>query len=430
MNPIRRGFEILRREGPRSLVAKVSRAVRRSIRILRTDGVGAVSMRAARKIQSGLVTQRISMLVEAQDAVAVDWTVIPDHHQNPPTVESGSVEIAWLMSPPGKESGGHQNLFRFIDFAERAGHRCTIYLYHAAGTPELLDLREMLKQTDAYAKVSAEIKIYDREVGVDSSTQAIFATGWETAYPVFLDRTEARRFYFIQDFEASFYPLGSESLLAENTYRFGFHGISAGGWLAKKLHDDYGMQMDHFDFAVDKSRYHLTNLGARHEVFFYARPVTSRRAFEFGLLVLEEFAKLEPDVVINLAGWDVSNWEIPFTYNNLASLEISQLNEVYNRCAAGLVLSLSNMSLLPLELISSGVAPVVNDAPNNRLVSDNPNIEYVPLSPRRIAQRMAEVLRREDSVERSIAMSASVAKIDWEDSGTQFNDAFERAMRG
>lgn len=430
MNPVQRGFEILRREGPRSLIGKVDRSIRRSIRILRTDGIGAVSLRAARKIQSGLVTQRISMLVEARDAVAVDWTVIPDHHRNPPTVDSGSVEIAWLMSPPGKESGGHQNLFRFIDFAERAGHHCTIYLYHAAGTPELEDLRQMLAQTDAYAKVSAEIRIYDRDTGVDASTQAIFATGWETAYPVFLDRTEARRFYFIQDYEASFYPLGSESLLAENTYRFGFHGISAGGWLAKKLHDEYGMTMDHFDFAVDKSRYHVTNLGPRHEVFFYARPVTSRRAFEFGLLVLEEFARLEPDVVINLAGWDVSNWEIPFAYTNLASLEISQLNEVYNRCAAGLVLSLSNMSLLPLELISSGVAPVVNDAPNNRLVSDNPNIEYVPLSPKRIAERMAEVLRRDDAVERSRAMSASVAKIDWEDSGTQFTDAFERAMRG
>ncbi|MEO7015013.1 MAG: glycosyltransferase family 1 protein, partial [Leifsonia sp.] len=126
----------------------------------------------------------------------------------------------------------------------------------------------------------------------------------------------------------------------------------------------------------------------------------------------------------------VSNWNIPFEHNNLASLEISELNSVYNRCAAGLVMSLSNMSLLPLELLSSGVAPVVNDGPNNRMVSDNPFIEYVPVSPRAIARRLVEVIDREDAPQRAVAMSQSVSKIDWQDSGNQFVSAFERAMRG
>jgi glycosyltransferase involved in cell wall biosynthesis len=245
-----------------------------------------------------------------------------------------------------------------------------------------------------------------------------------------LDPSGARRFYFVQDFEPGFYPVGTESVLAENTYRFGFHGITAGGWLSHKLSMEYGMVTDHFDFAVDKARYNVTNLERRDEVFFYARPVTPRRAFEFGLLVLADFAALKPDVRINLAGWDISNWDVPFPHRNLASLQISELNAVYNRCAVGLVMSLSNMSLLPLELMASGVAPVVNDAPNNRLVSDNPYIEYVPLSPLAIARRMVEIIDRPDVVERSIAMSDSLANIDWRDSGDQFIAAFERAMRG
>ena len=33
----------------------------------------------------------------------------------------------------------------------------------------------------------------------------------------------------------SFYPAGSQSLLAEATYRFGFHGVTAGRWLAQRL---------------------------------------------------------------------------------------------------------------------------------------------------------------------------------------------------
>ena len=342
-----------------------------------------------------------------------------------------STHIAWIMSPPGKESGGHQNLFRFIDFAERAGHRCTIYLYQANEVPvSISGIREMLERSSAYANVRADIRVYDRDQGIDSAADAIFATGWETAYPSYLSKSRARRFYFVQDFEPSFYALGSEAILAENTYRFGFHGITAGGWLAHKLHNEYGMQTDSFDFAVDTTHYSVTNTGRRNEIFFYARPVTPRRAFEFGLLALADFALEQPDAVINLAGWDVSNWEIPFEHRNLASLDISELNAVYNRCAAGLVMSLSNMSLLPLELMSAGVTPVVNDGPNNRMVSDNPFIEYVPTSPRAIARRLAAVIDRPDAPARSLAMSASVEGVRWAESGDQFVAAYERAMRG
>jgi len=370
------------------------------------------------------------MLVAANDATSVDFTMPGAQLLNPITVSSGPVRIAWIMSPPGPSSGGHQNLFRFIDFAEKAGHECTIHLYttsHAAVS--ISGIREMLRESPAYPEVKANILMYDDKVGVGPEAQALFATGWETAYPVFRDTSRAKRFYFVQDFEANFYPIGTESLLAENTYRFGFHGITAGGWLAHKLRTDYGMSADHFDFAVDKQHYNLVNRGPRSEVFFYARPVTARRAFDFGVMALAEFAKLRPKAQINLAGWNVSNYDLPFKHKDYATLEISQLNSIYNRCAAGLVLSLTNMSLLPLELMSSGVAPVVNDGPNNRMVSDNPYIEYVPTSPAAIARRMSGVFDRPDAADRSIAMSESVARLDWSHSGAQFVASFERAMR-
>jgi hypothetical protein len=357
-----------------------SRAVQkllRPFRILRDEGPREFSARVLAKAHSKVVRHRPTMLVDLGDASRVDWTVRPPALELPVTVAEGPVDIAWIMSPPGDASGGHQNLFRFIRFAELAGHRCTVYLYRSHDAPvSIPDIRAMLKTRSAYTDVDADIVMYDAD-GVRPGTQAIFATGWETAYPAYLDPSPARRFYFVQDFEPSFYPLGTESLLAENTYRFGFHGITAGGWLSRKLHDEFGMATDHFDFAVDKTHYSVTNTGRRTEVFFYARPVTARRAFEFGVLALREFARLKPDVAINLAGWDV-----------------------------------------------------VNDGPNNRLVSDNPYIEYVQASPGAMARRMAEVIDRPDAAQRSIDMAASVADVNWEDSGSQFLAAFERAMRG
>lgn len=430
MSVFGRASRILREEGPRVFVSRASRVALRPIRVLQAEGPRAFAARSLARASSKLTVHKPVMLVATNDAAELDWTQPAPWQELPFTVDEGPIDIAWIMSPPGLESGGHQNLFRFIDIAEKAGHRCTIYLYTTGHVPSIPDIRAMLQSAGAYPDVAADIVMYDRAVGVHADAQALFATGWETAYPAFLDASLARRFYFVQDYEASFYPLGTESILAENTYRFGFHAITAGGWLSNKLKTEFGMSTDHFDFAVDKTHYSVTNLERRNEVFFYARPVTPRRAFEFGLLALAEFARLKPDVKINLAGWDVSNWNIPFEHTNLSSLDISELNAVYNRCAAGLVMSLSNMSLLPLELLSSGVTPVVNDGPNNRMVSDNPYIEYVPASPLAIARAMAEAFDRPDAIERSVAMSASVAEVNWSDSGDQFLAAFERVMRG
>lgn len=416
-----------KRKGP---IRRVVGKVRTTTRLVKEHGVRGTLIVVGRTAALRWYKHKIHVAVNLDDAVNVDWTDIPDRICKPITVKSGPINIAWIMSPPGAESGGHQNIFRFIKFAEDAGHTCTVYFYQPTGKADVDGLREIIQSSDAYADVKAELRNYDREVGLDRDTQAVFATGWETAYPSFLDKTNAKRFYFIQDFEPLFYPTGSDALLAENTYRFGFHGITAGAWLSTTVREKFGMKADHFDFAVDKSLYNVTNTGPRNEVFFYARPVTARRAFEFGVLVLNDFARLRPDVKINLAGWDVSSWEIPFPHVNLSSMSLSHLNAVYNRCAAGLVLSLTNMSLLPLELISAGVTPVVNDGPNNRLVTDNPYIEYVPASPMAIAKKMVEVLERPDAIERSNAMSSSVANVSWKDSGIQFVDALERAMRG
>lgn len=402
-----------------------------SIRVLRTEGLKSFLYRVRKTLSLRVTGQPLHMAVKTEDAVSVDWTKPPSHLLDPITVTEGASTIAWIMSPPGESSGGHQNLYRFIDFAERAGHRCIVYFYSQVPmhlNPE--KLRASLRSSSSFADIKAELSIYDPAIGVDPSAHAIFATGWETAYPVYLDPSRARRFYFVQDYEPAFYPVGSESILAENTYRFGFHPITAGGWLPHKLKSEFGVDADHFDFAVEPSNYSLLNTERRHEIFFYARPVTPRRGFELGILALQEFAARRPDVPINLAGWDVSRWKIPFKHKNLSGMPVGELNQVYNRCAAGLVISGTNMSLLPLELMASGVVPVVNDAPNNRMVSDNPFIEYVPSSPVAIAERLIEALERPDAADHLVQMAASLDGVTWDASGSQFVMAFERAMRG
>lgn len=368
-------------------------------------------------------------VVSYDDATAVDWTTPHPAVASPITLGNGPLTLAWIMSPPGENSGGHQNIFRFLEYLERAGHRVRIYLHSVHREHSIPEVRAMLRSSSAYPHLAATIEDLP-DSGLPGGIDAVFATSWETAYPSFRDPSPARRLYFVQDFEPFFYPVGTESVLAENTYRFGYTGITAGGWLASKLADEYGMTTRSFDFSADRSAYRRLDDAPRKEIFFYARPATARRGFALGVMALDLFSRARPDYVINFAGEDVSRQSIPFAYKNLGAMPVDKLNGLYNRCAAGLVLSLTNMSLLPLELLSAGVIPVVNDAPNNTMVSDNPFIEFTPPSPQALADRLISIVDRPDLVEHSRAAAASVGESGWDESGAQFVNAVEAVLRG
>lgn len=363
------------------------------------------------------------------DAVAVDWRAPHPAVANPLVVTSEKLTIGWAMSPPGANSGGHQNIFRFIRFLEDSGHTVRIYLYSAIDPHSPAEVADLVARSSSYPTLRASIERYP-ESGIPDDVQALFASDWPTAYRSFRDDSLARRFYFVQDFEPLFTAMGTESVLAENTYRFGFFGITAGKWLATKLDRDFGMRTAAFDFGSEPRNYSFVNPGDRQDVFFYARPETPRRGFELGVMALDLFARERPEHRIVMAGQDVHNLRIPFQYENPGNVQVGMLNEIYNRCAAGLVLSLSNMSLLPLELLSAGVIPVVNDGENNRLVSNNEFIEYTPPIPKALADRLITVVDRPDLAAHARRASESVAEFDWARSGAQFLAAFERGMRG
>lgn len=401
--------------------------MRRAWQVLRKQGIYSAFQKTVHRLVPSVVTR--PTLVDYRDALEVDWRSPHPSITDPILVTREKLTIAWVMSPPGVNSGGHQNIFRFIKFLEGAGHDVRIYLYSVTDPLTPAQVVERITTSSSYPRVRATVEQYPVE-GLGDGVDAVFATSWETAYRSYRDMSRARRFYFVQDFEPLFYPTSSESVLAENTYRFGFFGITAGNWLTVKLHRDFGMRTAAYDFGSDGNNYNFVNAAARRDVFFYARPETARRGFELGVMALDLFAQARPEYQIVMAGQNLKRLDVPFPFEGAGNVQVAQLNELYNRCAAGLVLSLSNMSLLPLELLSAGVIPVVNDGENNRLVSDNPFIEYTPPIPRALADRLISIVDRTDLPQHALLASQSVEQSSWERSGEQFMTAFERGMRG
>lgn len=407
------------------------RKFRSGIKIIRREGIVLFLIRLLQKIQnkqqktSRTRKQKINFLADWRDVVRADWTTHP-YVPSKRAAKKGPYIINWVMSPPAS-GGGHQNMLRFIQHLEEQGHTCRIYLYSTFDFPTVKEIKERLAKSHPGLKATVQwLKVGSHMQPAD----AVFATGWETAYPVFNDASDARKFYFVQDFEPSFYPIGSEYVLAENTYRFNFYGITAGGWLSNKLSKEYGMSCQSYEFGADTSLYRFENEGKRKEIFFYARPVTARRGFELGILALQIFHEKMPNYTITLAGWDVSDYDIPFPYKNLKTLSLSELSDIYNQSAAALVVSLTNMSLMPLELLATGTIPVVTDGPNNRQVSDNPYIEYATPSPDALAQRLIDVVSRKDLPSYAKKASRSVQGQDWDKAKEKFMQILVGQLNG
>ena len=68
------------------------------------------------------------------------------------------------------------------------------------------------------------------------------------------------------------------------------------------------------------------------------------------LLTLSLVHQALTDIEFILVGWDASMYEIPFRHINPGVVPAAELPDYYRMCDAALVISLTNLSLLPLEL--------------------------------------------------------------------------------
>jgi glycosyltransferase involved in cell wall biosynthesis len=380
-------------------------------------GSRALLDRVRRTAAARIAPHTLPLGVRSADVLAADFAN-PKAQTSPPLGPRQPMIINWVTTPPAFGSGGHTTMFRLIEHLERSGCRCRVYIYDVYGGDSTY-FRPFVKELFPRFKGSVD----DVSKGM-ADAHAVVATSWPTAYPVYNDPCQGKRFYLVQDFEPWFYPLGGQSALAENTYRMGFHAITAGQFLANKLRADYGMTADAFEFGCDTARYHLLDtIPKRDSIVFYAKPDTPRRAFELGAMALQLFAERRPDLTIHLYGSKVSH--LPFRYVDHGVLRPEELNKIYNRCFAGLSLSMTNVSLVPHEMLSAGCIPVVNDATHNRMVLNNSFVRYACPTPHSLATALVEISNTKDFATLAASASASVASMLWLEAGS----VAERSIR-
>ena len=341
-----------------------------------------------------------------------EWVLTKDRPAERPAPSVGSLKINWIVPDIAEGSGGLLNIFRAIHYLEKYGHTNRIYTlgkWSASGQYN----RELVRRH--YFPVEAPIEGFAGNV---ADSDALVATNWQTAYAVRGLGNTAGKFYFVQDLEDRFHAEGSLAEFARETYRWGFRGLTLGLWIAEVLGREFSMPCSPFGFSYDREIYSC-NGRARHNgdkkrVLFYARPNTERRGFELGVLALSLVAMQMPNTEFVLVGFPPRTIQLPFSAVLPGILTPKELADLYRRCDVALVLSHTNLSMLPLELMACGCAVVSNSGRNVEWLLSEETTQRARATPRALAEAVLELLKDDQlRLKKAAAGQAFAEGTDW-----------------
>lgn len=283
--------------------------------------------------------------------------------EGPALAGAPSLRVAVLVPEFRRGSGGHSTIAHLVRGLEAAGHRCTIWVLDAEGRHAGHDVSALFGEF--FGPLEGDVRLGTE--GWEGADVAL-ATGWQTVPEALRLPGVAARAYLVQDHEPEFYPTSAEREWAAWTYRQGLHCIAASPWLAALVRSRYGASATHFDLGVDHEHYRPVDVERREDlVLFYARAVTARRAVPLGSLALRELQRRRPQVEIALFG-EARPVATGFAHRHLGVVEAGRLARIYGSATVGVVLSMTNPSLIPQEMLACGL-PCVDIASESMLAT-------------------------------------------------------------
>jgi len=264
--------------------------------------------------------------------------------------------------------GGVHTILRFADYLQRhAGVRSHFFVAGTSPAPRITNLIGQAFPALADAPVTRVPGYAD--IPALPETDVSIATLWTTAYFLLKYNQTRRKFYFLQDYEALFYPAGSTAAQVEATYHFGFYGLANTPSVGKIYREQYGGHAECFVPCVDTEIFRpaASRPNGPFTIFFYGRPEHPRNGFELGAAALRRLKqRLGAGVRIVAAGaaWRPADLGLEGVVENLGLLGYTEAADLYRRCDAGLILMFTrHPSYLPLELMASGCLVVTNHNP-------------------------------------------------------------------
>jgi len=338
--------------------------------------------------------------------------------------------ITFLLPELVGFGGGTTSILKLGTELAKMGKR--VRFLTIAGESNPVRLREMAEQL--YPAVQGD---FCGISGVgDMGGDVGIATSWETAY-FLLRYQEYFRLggYFIQDFEAGFYPLSHRFWLAYRTYQLGLVNIALGEWIPAVIRRfDSSLTVDSVTFPADLRAYPIQ----APRVYDPAQPlvlaVYLKRSFRRGGALVWDSLRAAKEafgdkIEIEVYGLLPFRMRLPFGIN-LGKLTAIQLRALYSRAHVGVVASFSNVSLVPFEMLASGLPVIDFDGASTEAFFARDEMMFSGLSPHEFVASLHRIIDAPTSMAPLVRKAQQ--QLDgrsWENSARQFIEVLERCRR-
>lgn len=328
-----------------------------------------------------------------------------------------SLQIHWIISEPREGLGGFSTIFRLAKELSTLGHRNVFHCVFPSLMKDSEDLRASLRQwfaldgCEVYVSSPGDIRGIRGDVCI--------ATEYRTAYFAATVSGVWRRLYLVQDFEPLFFPVGTQYLLAEGSYKLPLTPVAASKWLAGRLQEYYPEPVSWFSLGVQHTTYRRAEGGHENKprIAFYLREHTHRRCAELGWLAFELLARRLPGLEVHCFGQPSTRLDAQFKCVQHGVLSPAQLASLYQKVRVGVVFSPTNHSLIPAEMMACGLPVVELDTQTLGMDFPDASLTKAPPHPVSIAVALERLLRSEETwTQQQSAGYAHARCLTWESS--------------
>ena len=340
-------------------------------------------------------------------------------------------QIIFVVPELERFAGGHTSILRL---GTKLSEKYKV-IYANIGKQNSKEMREIANSN--LGDVNGEFGDYIKVKEYEDANNIIIATSWQTAY--YAKQLLGYKMYFVQDYEPYFFKLNERYLLARKTYEMGFHIVSLGQWNIQQIKRECNTNsiLDFIDFPYESKEYAniIRNyMEYKHKktikLVVYAKEDGKRLPNLIQHILVKAKEKLEIKGIlldIYFFGFD-KKYKVDIG-QNLGKLNKKELADLYKICDFGMVASMTNISLVPYEMLAMGL-PIIEFLdgsfssffPEGSATLINLNVDDFVL-------KIEKCLRKPEFIEKQIEIAQNYLKqLSWSNSAKQFIKIIEEKV--
>jgi O-antigen biosynthesis protein len=338
-------------------------------------------------------------------------------------------KIAFIVPGIDRYSGGITSVLRMGTYLVEFGYDIT-YLDFTKQKIKTLCENAKSNLPNYRGKITSFNKMHTDDFDV------VIACNWHAAY--YVNHFNAYKMYFVQDFEPYFFKLDERYLLAKLAYALGFHIVSLGKWNVEQIQKECKTSsiLDVLDFPYEPGEYfceasrNYTLLSKKHTITLavYTKEEGKRipNILQSLLDMTKSALKDRRNIDLNVKFFGLKKSYKTSIGKNLGKLNRCELLKLYQESDFGMVASMTNISLVPYEMLAAGL-PIIefkNGSYSTFLSEDTALL--IDFDYRNLVYGLLEAIDNPQIVEDRMKLAfEAISSLSWRNTARQFHNILQ-----